>query len=131
MKRKVRCIMDCKKIHSLLPDVNLKMMRIKEHPIGASENLVIYDGLETEGRLKFYENVGGNIYLSVDPSALNNLVLVAVAEVEETDEKELKVKKIFHEYGYDELWNSLVDQLFHFADFYGFSIKILDLRKRR
>ena len=110
----------------------MKWVRIKEHPFGASEgNLVVDDYLETEGKLKIYENVGGSIYLFLEPSVMDNLALVAEAVVEEIGEKKLWMKRISYEYGYDELRNPLVKQVQHFADFYGYALAALDLRKKR
>ena len=121
-----------KEVHCLLPDASLKMMRIKEHPFEVSEgNLIVDDELEMEGTLKLYENTGGSIYLSMEPANMNNLALVAEAEIEDLGENKLWVKRIFNEFGYDELWNPLVDQLQYFAKFYGFIFGFLDLRKRK
>lgn len=109
----------------------MKWLRIKEHPFDASEgNMVVDDRLETEGTLKIYEKLGGSIYLFLPPSAMNNIVLVGEVEVKDLGEKKLWMKRIFYEYGYDELWNPLMEQLQHFAEFYGYALGALDLRKR-
>lgn len=120
-----------KKLHNLIPDESLRMKRIQEYPFKADEqNLNIDDRLEAMGTLRVYENVGGSVYLFLEP-LMDNLCLVAEAELRSLNEKKLTLGKTFHEYGYDETWYILVDQLFHFADFYGFSIEVLDLGKKR
>ena len=110
----------------------MKWLRIKEHPFDVSEgNLVVDDKLETEGKLRLYENVGGSIFLFLEPSVMDNLALVAEVVVEEIGEKKLWIKRISYEYGYDELWYPLMQQVQHFAEFYGCALAALDLRKKR
>lgn len=117
-----------------LRDQSMKLIRINEHPFecGADSfaaNLLIDDRLELEGTLKLYENTGGCIYLFQEPFMMGSTALVAEAEIEKIDKDELKVKKIFYEYGYDELVHPLVDQILYFARFYGYAVGFLDLKK--
>lgn len=121
-----------KELHNLVPDESLRMKRIQEYPFKVvEENLNIDDRLEAMGTLKVYENMGGSVYLFLEPAFMDNLCLIAEAELKNLSGNKLTVGKTFREYGYDETWYALVDQLFHFADFYGFSIEVLDLGKKR
>lgn len=118
------------KAHNLVVSDNLKADRIKGHPLVYDGNLVIDDRLEEEGTVKFFENLGGSVYMSMEPSAMENLVLIGSAELEDLGGKKLYMRKIFYEYGYDELWDTIADWISYFADFYGFSFIFLDLRKQ-
>lgn len=129
--RKDGIYMENTKIHNLVLDSSLKAMRIKEHPLEVSgRNLVVYDNLESDGNIKVYENFGGSLYLDLEPFSVNNIALIAGIEIVDIGEKKICVKKIFYEYGHEELFNSLVDAISHFADFYGFTFGFLDLRKK-
>lgn len=118
------------KAHNLVVSNNLKEDRIRGHAIAYERDLVIDDRLEEEGTVKFFENLGGSVYMSMEPSAMENLVLIGSAELEDLGGKKLWARKIFYEYGYDELWDTIADWISHFADFYGFAFSFLDLRKQ-
>ena len=114
-------------------DDSLRLMRIKKQPIKSDENLLIMDRLE-KGFLRLYEYTDGSIYISGDVPELNisnNTAMVAELTVSLIPErKEVKLDRIFSEYGYD-FGDMLKGQLRNFADFYGYSIVLLDLRKRK
>lgn len=116
------------KLHNCT-DGSMRLMRIKEHPIKTEGNVVADDRMEMNGELELYENIGGSIYLSVEPQMMDNLVPIAGAQFEEADGK-VKVKRLFNEFGYEEMVHILVDQLAFFSDFYGLVLEILDLGKR-
>lgn len=109
-------------------DGSMRVMRIKEHPIKMEGNVVVDDRMEMDGVLRLYEHIG-SLYLSVEPQMMDNFVPIAGAQFEEADGK-VKVKRLFHEFGYEEMIHILVDQLAFFSDFYGLVLEILDLRKR-
>ena len=58
-----------------------------------------------------------------------NITLVAELGVEKDNKGELTVRKLYYEYGYDELAAAMMGQAIHFADFYGLRIEISDLEK--
>ena len=117
------------KLHNSV-DGSMRLMRIKEHPIKTEGNIVADDRMEMDGVLGLYEHIGdSSLYLSVEPQMMDNLVPIAGAQFEEADGK-VKVKRLFHEFGYEEMVHILVDQLAFFSDFYGLVLEILDLRKR-
>lgn len=117
--------------NSTLLDDSLRLMRIKEHPIQSKENLFIVDQLE-RGFLRIYEYTGGSIYIlgdDIEMNYCNNVALVAELTVTiRPEKKEVRLNRIFNEFGYDYV-HLLTGQLIHFADFYGFSLALLDLSK--
>lgn len=119
------------KENDLLMDESLRMMRIREQPIHSGENLLVVDQLE-RGFLRIYEYTGGSIYISSEMDGMSqcsNAALVAEIRISIRDErKEVGIKRIFNEYGYDYV-HLLTCQLIHFADFYGYSAALLDLGK--
>lgn len=106
----------------------LKVARIKECPIKAEDNLIIDDRLEEQGTLQMHEYIGGNIYL--EPGILKEAPLVAGISIKRSGSY-LRIDKIFHEYGHQELVPLLRKQIVHFAEFYGLKIEPLDLKKSR
>lgn len=117
------------KAHRLVVGNNLKADKIKGHPLVYGGNLVIDDKLEEEGTVKFFENLGGSVYMFMEPSVMENLVLIGPVELEDLGGNKLYMRKSFYEYGYDELWDTMADWISYFADFYDFSFIFLDLRK--
>lgn len=117
--------------NSILLDDSLRLMRIEEHPIKSDENLLIVDQLE-RGFLQLYEYMGGGLYISTETDEMNqcnNVALVAELTVTIRPEKrEVRLNRIFNEFGYDYV-HLMTCQLIHFADFYGFSLALLDLSK--
>ena len=104
----------------------LRAMRIKEFPIRTGDSLFIDDMLEEQGTIKIYEYIGGRIYL--EPDILKEAPLVAGISIKMSGNS-LKIDKIFHEYGHQELVPLLMDQAVHFAGFYGYNIDPLNLSK--
>lgn len=113
-------------------DENMRKLRLSEHKINISGNFMVEDDLEINGTLKVYEYLGGVIPMHLKPSEMSNAVLVAsVTITARHDLKECRLVKIFHEYGYDFLANPMLEQVLYFADFYGYSLVLLNLRKRQ
>ncbi len=63
-----------KKAHRLVAGSNLKEDRIRGHSIAYEGDLVIDDKLEEEGTVKFFENLGGSVYMFMEPSVMEKLV---------------------------------------------------------
>lgn len=121
------------KKNNILMDDSLRLMRIKESPIKSEENLLVKDHLE-KGFLRLYEYMGGLLYILGDDVEMNGFTNVAlVAELTVTidyEKKSVKLGRVFNEFGYD-YTHLMIRQLIHFADFYGYSLSLLDLTKRK
>lgn len=112
-------------------DENMRKLRLSEHKIDIAGNFFVEDDLKTKGTLKVYEYLGGPILMHLKPSEMDNAVLVAsITITTRNDLREIKLGKIFFEYGYDSLASPMLGQVSHFADFYGYSLVLLDLRKK-
>lgn len=124
--------MDLKE-NEIVVDNGLRLMRIKDSPIKCDENLLVVDRLE-QGFLRLYEYMGGTLYIfgdDVEISNCDNVALVAELTVTiENEKKEVKMGKVFNEYGYD-YTPLMIRQLIHFANFYGYSLSLLDLNKKK
>jgi len=106
-----------------LPMNNMQFMRIQEHPIQTSENLIVIDNLEG-GRIRLYEHTKGplNIQQLVygNEKGCQNAVLVAEIIINATWQIDnVFIHKIFCEHGYESLILPMIDQVLHFAYFYG------------
>lgn len=112
-------------------DKSMEKLRLSEHKIAISGNFFVEDKLNTKGALKLYEYLGGPILMHLKPSEMDNAVLVAsITITTRNDLREIKLGKIFFEYGYDFLAGPMLGEVLHFADFYGYSLVLLDLRKK-
>lgn len=107
----------------------LREMRLSGHRMEPGQDLLIEDRLEGKGCLRIYEYTGGCVYL--EPELLEKAPLVAGIELEKMGEKGVRVKKIFYEYGHEDLVSAMVEQVKYFVEFYGFNLTFLDLGKGR
>ncbi|MDE7203163.1 MAG: hypothetical protein K2O91_14955 [Lachnospiraceae bacterium] len=126
---------DYTKEYSMPMEESLRPMRIKKNPIQLEEGLVCNDQLEAKEIIQIMEYTGGSLYIQVDPNGAeqeNNVVMVAeVTVLIDPEERVVKINRIYHEYGHDELVPILLGQVLNFADFYNCSISISDPRKAR
>lgn len=114
-----------------LTDKSMKKLRLSEHKIDIAGNFLVEDELETKGTLKLYEHLGGPILMYLKPSEMDNAVLIAsITITTRPDLRESRLGKIFFEYGYDSLAGPMLRQMLHFADFYDYSLALLDLTKK-
>lgn len=100
-------------------DDGTRMIRILEKPVKTAEAVIVDDRLETEGTLRLYECTGGPVYL--DPPRAGNMAEIAGISIDKTNGAEVRVSRIFCEYGHEEFVPELVGQARHFAEFYGYS----------
>ena len=100
---------------------SMQLMRISEHPIDISDNLIIYDDLE-HGALRIYEQIGGPVtvqQLAAQFVTIRNAVpLVEVVVTSIWKEEEVFIHKISFNYGYENLVEPVINQILHFAGFY-------------
>ena len=100
----------------------MQLMRISEHPIDISDNLIIYDDLE-HGTLRIYEQIGSGPVtvqqLTSQFSEIRNAVKLAEVTVNSIWKKEeVFIWKISYEYGHENLVIPMINQVLHFANFY-------------
>lgn len=101
----------------------MQFMRIQEHPIQIDDNLMVIDNLEG-GRLRLYEHTEGPVNIQQlicgNEECCKNAVMVAEIIINATcQKKDVFIHKVFSEYGYELLISPMIDQVFHFAFFYG------------
>lgn len=117
----------------LLMDTSLRKNRLKEHPLQIPGDIIIYDRLETEGVLLLYEYTGDAFYMPMDYEELKeceNLTFVAGISVSVFKNENLVfVDRYFSYYGQEEYAEKLFGYIDSFAEFYGYSTGILDIRK--
>lgn len=106
-----------------LPVNNMQFMRIQEHPIQINDNLIVIDNLEG-GRIRLYEQTGGPVNIQQliygSDSSCKNAVMVAEIIINDSWQGEnVFIHKISCEYGYEQLITPMIDQVLHFAYFYG------------
>lgn len=117
--------------YSILTDKSMEKLKLSEHKIAISGNFFVEDELKTKGTLKLYEYLGEPILMHLKPSEMDNAVLVAsITITTRHDLRKSKLGKIFYEYGYDSLAGPMLGEVLHFAEFYGYSLVLLDLRKK-
>lgn len=124
-------IMTDVKKNNILQDDGLRLQRIRESPIKSEDNLLTIDWLE-KGFLRLYEYMGGILYIlgdDVEMGNSDNVALVAELTVTiDSEKRSVRLSRVFDEFGY-ELAHLMIRQLIHFADFYGYSLSLLDLTK--
>lgn len=114
-----------------LLDDCMREKRIREHPIELKGDYIIADRLEMDGTLKLFEYMGGPMYTPFDPERMENAVIIASTEISINHEaKEIRLVKADCSYGYDFI-GAMIQQVLHFADFYGYSAALLNLKKNR
>lgn len=107
-------------VDNFITSSELAEMRKRESPINAGDSMFIYDRLEEQGILQIHEYIGGCLYL--EPNILEEAPLVAGVSIKRSG-KSLEIDKTFHEHGHGELAPLLLEQVEHFAEFYGFGME--------
>lgn len=99
----------------------MQLMRISEHPIDISDNLIVYDDLE-HGRLTIYEQLEGPVtvqQLESQFATINNVVPLAEVIIGANWKEEgVFIHKISCEYGHENLIEHMINQVILYADFY-------------
>lgn len=126
---------DYKKEYSLSIEPSLRTMRIKMSPSVELENdnMFIVDDLESTGVIKIMEHISGTLCMPIEADKIGdctaNVVFLAEIRVSVLPDAKLKVDSILYEYGYDELLHILMQRVLYFANFYGYEVSILNLKK--
>lgn len=102
---------------------NMQYMRIQEHPLQINENLLVIDNLEG-GRLRLFEHIEGPVNIQQlicgNEESCKNAVMIAEIIINDNwQNQSIFIHKIFFEYGYEELIKPMINQVLHFAYFYG------------
>lgn len=114
---------------SPLSDGCTRERRLKKHPINIKGDYIIVDRLEIDGTLKLFEYLGGPMYTPFNPERMENVALVASAKINLNHQsKEVRMGKVNCNYGYD-FWGAMIRHVLQFADFYGYSVALLNLKK--
>lgn len=124
---------DYKKEYHLLIEPSLREMRLNMAPKAQlGENMFIVDRLESAGVVKVMEHIQGAC-VPIDAEGLDGCTdAVTLAEIRVSahpETKEVLIGRIFFEYGFDDLVHVLMERILFFADFYGYKVSILNLRK--
>jgi len=112
-------------------DTSLRGKRLRKYPLQVTEDILVYDRLETEGIVLLYENIGGACYMPMCYDELGyceNMALIAAISVSVYDH-EVYTDRYFFQSGYEEYIPLLFNYVDTFASFYNYGIGILDLRK--
>ena len=126
---------DYTKEYSLPIDKSLKTMRIRLSPSIEieNENMYVVDMLEESGVFRIMEHIGNTLCMPTDAEQADTANAVFLAEIKVsvlTEMKDIiKVDSIIYEYGYDELIHILIQRVLYFANFYGYEVSILNLKK--
>lgn len=126
---------DYTKEYSLSIDTSLKTMRIRLSPSieFESENMYVVDMLEESGVFRIMEHIGNTLCMPTDAEQADTANAVFLAEIKVSVLPEMKdiikVDSIIYEYGYDELIHILIQRVLYFANFYGYEVSILNLKK--
>lgn len=106
----------------------LKEMRLNGHRLQLGGNLIVDDRLESEGTIRISEYIGGCLYLEPEHLFLENAPVVAGISISRSGEL-LVLRKVFCEYGHEGFIPLLMEEVGHFAEFYGYSLGFLNLKK--
>lgn len=126
---------DYTKEYSLPIDTSLKTMRIRLSPSIELEyeNMYVVDMLEESGVFRIMEHIGNTLCMPTDAEQADTANAVFLAEIKVSVLPEMKdiikVDSIIYEFGYDELIHILVQRVLYFANFYGYEVSILNLKK--
>ena len=101
---------------------SMQLMRISEHPIDISDNLIIYDNLEHRA-LRIYEQIcEGTVtvqQLASETMSIKNAVPIAhIITSSLWKDEGVFIHKIKCEYGHENLVEPMIKQVLHYADFY-------------
>lgn len=126
---------DYTKEYSLPIDTSLKTMRIRLSPSieFESENMYVVDMLEESGVFRIMEHIDNTLCMPTDAEQADTANAVFLAEIKVSvlpEMKNLRVDSIIHEYGHDDLLHILMQRVLFFADFYGYKVSILNLKKK-
>lgn len=126
---------DYTKEYSLPIDTSLKTMRIRLSPSIEleNENMYVVDMLEESGVFRIMEHIDNTLCMPTDAEQADTANAVFLAEIKVSVLPEMKdiikVDSIIYEFGYDELIHILVQRVLYFANFYGYEVSILNLKK--
>lgn len=121
------------KNYNPLADEGMRELRLSQHHMEIADDIIVVDELEKDGTLKLYERIcKGSIEIYSETSQIVNATCIASIEITaKHDVKEIKFGRISCEYGYDDLREPMLSRVLHFAQFYGYSLVLLDLRKNK
>lgn len=124
---------DYKKEYHLLIEPSLREMRLNMTPkVKLEENMFIVDRLESAGVIRVMEHIQGAC-VPIDAEGLDGctdaVTLTEISVSAHPETKEVLIGRIFFEYGFDDLVHVLMERILFFADFYGYKVSILNLRK--
>lgn len=127
---------DYTKEYSLPIDTSLKTMRIRLSPSIEleNENMYVVDMLEESGVFRIMEHIDNTLCMPTDAEQADTANAVFLAEIKVSvlpERKDLRVESIIHLYGYDDLDHILMQKVLFFADFYGYKVSILNLKKKQ
>ncbi len=101
--------------------LQMQSMRILGHPFKTERNVIVLDSLET-GSLSVYEPIAGNplfVEHSSDECIVKGAALVGeIGVVILSEEKKVIIDELYCEYGYEELEESMMEQVQHCIRFY-------------
>lgn len=106
----------------------LRELRLNKHRMQLGGDFIIDDRLESEGALRISEYIGGCLYLEPGPLFLENAPVVAGISISRSGDS-LMLREVFCEYGHEEFIPLLMKQVEDFAEFYGYSLGLLNLKK--
>lgn len=115
-------------VKNFITSNELKEMRLNGHRLQLGGNFIIDDRLESEGTIRIFEYIGGCLYLEPEHLFLKNAPVVAGISISRSGDS-LMLKKVSCGHGHEESIPLLMNQVGHFADFYGYAMNFMDLGK--